>query len=471
MKELSYSKNTVFLMLAGVFSQVLGAALKILLSYRLHEEGMAVYQVAICVYTVFLTPVLFGMPAAVTQFISKKRGEKREDIIAGGVKFAFNAIFLSGAVFSILMLVSRRFFAISLKEPAAEYAVLLLSPSVFFVALGAFAKSCFEGSSNMLPCAVSQGVESCIKLILTYAFTCLFGIFSLKYAVAGAALAITLGEAFATSVLFIFMAPLLKKTRLFSKPPRIYWEIVSYALPVTLYAVILSSLNLLENSVIRNSLLSVKFGEGSAQKLLFLYSPFTSVFDTVKASSRLSGSGADWLYGAYFGYALTIIRFPAGLLRIFCVPFFPLASKCFAEKNTEKLSFAVSKIIKTILIISLPLSAFFMAFAPQITTAVFGSPAYSHMLAFSAPLLVSAPLCELLSTLWYAYGKTFPPFIFGFITSVLSIILSAVLIRVPYLNILGAAVSSVISGFAELLMLFIFTRRYLNIKAPASYRS
>ena len=471
MRELSYSKNTIFLMLAGVFSQIFAAVLKILLSYRLHEEGMAVYQVAICVYSAFLTPVLFGMPAALTQFISKKRGEKGEDNISGGVKFAFTVMCLLGAVFGFLMLVFRHFFAVSLKEPNAEYAILLLSPSVFFVALGAFFKSCFEGSSNMLPCAVSQGAESVVKLILVSIFTCFFGIFSLKYTVAGAALALTLGEAFATLILFIFMVPSFKETHFFSVPFRFYGEILSYALPITLYAVILSSLNLLENSVIRNSLLSLKFGGSAAQKLIFDYSRFTSAFDTVKSAGKLSKKGADWLYGAFFGYALTIIRFPAGLLRIFCVPFFPLASKCFAEKNTERLSFATSKIIKTMLLISLPASAFLISFAPQITMAVFGSPAYSRMLVCAAPLLVSAPLCELLSTLWYAYGKTFPPFLFGFISSLLSIILSYILIRVPYLNILGAAIASVISSFAELLVLFIFTMRYLTIKAPAPYRS
>ena len=471
MKELSYSKNTVFLMLAGVFSQVFAAVLKILLSYRLREEGMAVYQVAICVYSVFLTPVLFGMPAAVTQFISKKRGEKNEDSISLGIRFSFGIMCLLGIICAFLMLISRRFFALSLKEPDAEYAILLLSPSVFLVSVGAFAKSCFEGSSNMLPCAVSQGAESFIKLILAYIFTCFFSIFSLKYAVAGAALALTFGEAFATLILFIFLAPTLKGLRPSYEKCQNCGEIVAYALPVTLYAVILSSLNLLENSVIRNSLLSVKFDGAAAQRLIFRYSPFTSAFDTVAAAGRLSKRGADWLYGAYFGYALTIIRFPAGLLRIFCVPFFPLASKCFAEKNTKRLSLATSKLAKTMLLISLPLSAFLTAFAPQITALVFGSSAYARMLAFAAPLLVSAPLCELLSMLWYACGKTFPPFLCGFAASVLSIILSALLIRIPCLNILGTAVSAVISSFAELFMLFIFTKRYINIKAPAHYLS
>ena len=461
MKELSYSKNTFFMILAAAFSQVSGAVMKIFLSYRLKETGMAIYQVALSVYSLFLTPVLCGIPIAATRFVSKRRAQNPEGEISDGISFIFYTMLFLGAVCGFMMLLTRRFFAVALKEPCAEYAILVLSPSILFVALGAVAKSCFEGFSNMLPCAVSQGAESVLKLIFTFIFTCICGIFTLKYAVAGAALSLTLGEAAATILLFLLL-PSFKISRQFSKNRDIYYEILSYALPVSVYAIVLSSLNLLENSVIRNGLASVKFSGFAAKKLIFEYSEFTSAFDTVKETGKLSAEGAAWLYGAYFGYALTVIRFPAGLLRMFCVPFFPLAAKHFAGKTLEKLRILLFRIIKTMLFISLPMSVFFMLFAPQITGIVFGSPAYSHMLIFAAPLLVFAPLCELLSTLWYAGGKAFPPFLFALISSMLSIVLSAILIRIPSLNISGVAVSSVISVFAELVMLAVFTKRHLK---------
>ena len=467
MTELSYSKNTLFLIFAGIFSQFFGVILKILLSYRLKEQGMAVYQVAISVYSAFLTPVLCGMPLAITRFISKNRAEKNEDVLKSGVSFSFFAMCALGAACSILMLVSRRFFALALKEPAAEYAISALSPAVFFVALGAFSKSWFEGSANMLPCAVSSGAESVLKLLFAYILTAIFGIFSIKYAAMGAALSITLGEAFATLILFLFMPSVIKSISRSAKNGGVCGEILAYALPVTAYAIILNSLNLLETSVIRNSLLAVRFSGNALNRLLSRYP--AAVFDTVKHSGRLSQKGADWLYGAYFGYALTVIRFPAGLLRIFCVPFFPLAAKCFAENNITLLSRLVFRLIKIMLMLSLPVCALFIIFAPQITAIIFGSSVYSVMLAFTAPLLVLAPISELFGTVCYAYGKTFPPFLFGFISSILSIILSASLIRVPHLNILGVAASSVISAAAELLMLCFFVRRTLK-KASASYR-
>lgn len=467
MQEFSYSKNTLFLILAGTVSQILGVILKILLSYRIKEEGMAIYHIALCVYSLFLTPVLCGIPTALTQFISKCKALKRDADILEGIYFSLRVMCILGIMCSLIMFAFCRFFAVSLKEPAAEYAILALSPSVFIVALGTVFKSCFEGYSNMLPCSVSQGIESIAKLIFTCFFTYILGIFSLKYAVLGATLSITSGEAVATFILFLFMTPILKQPKSNMKKSGTAGEIICYALPITAYAIVLSSLNLLENSVIRNSLLATRFYGDSAQKLYFKYSAFTNAFDSVRFFGKLSAKGADWLYGAYFGYTLTIIRFPAGLLRTFFIPFFPLATRRFAEKNSKKLNRGIFKLAGIIVFVSLLLCVSFAVFARQITYLIFGSHAYAQMLVFVSPLLIFVPLCELFSTIWYAYGKTFPPFLFSFISSVISIVMSAVLIRIPYLNILGVAISSVLSAFLEFIMLLLFTKKHLKIKASA----
>ena len=461
MNELSYSKNTLFLIFANGFSQIFGAIIRIFLSHRLKAEGMALYQVSLCIYSVFLTPVLCGIPIALTQFISKRRGLGKTDEISGGVAFSFKVMCGLGILSGFLMFITGRFLAISLKEPAAEYAVLALSPSVFFVAMGAFAKSCFEGHSNMIPCAVSQMAESVLKLIFACVFTYIFGIFSLKYAVMGATLAITVGEALATLILFLFIPPLFKNVTTFSRT-KIHSEIIAYAIPITVYAIILSSLNLLENSVIRNSLVAIRFNHNQAERLLSAYPGFVSSFESVKTHGKLSARGSNALYGAYFGYALTIIRFPIGLLHTFCVPFFPLASKCFAEGNIKKLKNSVSRLIKTILLVSAPISFLIIALSSQISKTIFGSAEYANMLIYASPLLIILPITNLFSTLWYAYGKTFPPFLFSVISSILSVFLSAILIRIPYLNILGVAVSMVISSSLELFMFFCFTKRYIQ---------
>ena len=459
MRELSYTKNTIFLISAGVFSQIFGAVQKIVLTHYLKEEGMAVYQSAICVYSVFLTLAVSGIPFALTRLISKE-GESGRAYAAIG--FALKTMCVLGAVLGILMYITRDFFSLAMKESGARYVIAALSPSVFAVAVGAVFKSCFEGHSNMLPCSISQAAESFVKLILAYLFTAFLCVFSVKYAAVGAALALTLGEIFADFVLFLFFIPFLKGIKS-AKKCRVSAEILSFALPLALYSLILSSLDLLENSVIRNSLAAISFSESSANRLMREYRAYTAVFDNLCVSKRLTHEGTNWLYGAFFGYAQIVIRFFSGLLRILCVSFFPLAARHFAQNREKAAEAALSKIVRVMLGISVPLCAFLMIFGDRITYILFGSYAYYKMLVFSAPILIFAPLSSLFCTAEYASGKIFAPFLFGAASFFVSIPLCAVLIGIPELNILGAAVATISGLVAELLLHLLFLKKKVKI--------
>lgn len=466
MDELSYTKNTFYLVAAGTFSQIFAAVQKLVLAHYLKEEGMAIYQSAICVYSVFLTLACGGIPLAVTHFISTERSSGKENNIYTGIGLALFAMCFLGFFLSLIMFATRGFFAGAMKDLGAEYAIASLSPAVFFVAAGAAVKACFEGYSNMLPCALSQVLESALKLISAYLLTSFLCVFSAKYAAVGGTLAITLGEASATAVLFMFFTPLFKKTKTADRKirPTICKSLISYALPLTLYAIILSSLELAENAVIRNSLLQIKFSKSQAEDFFLKYSPYTGVFNTVTMSKTLTLKGAGWLYGAFFGYAMTVIRFTAGLLRIFSVPLFPLASKHFAAGDRLSLGKDLSRIISIMLLISVPAFAVILIFSNQITETLFGCCAYSSMLRAASPLLVFAPILSVLSTAEYASGRTFAPFLFGFISYMISIPLCFILIRVPSINILGAAIALTAGVFCEFVMSYFFITRRLKIR-------
>lgn len=472
MKEFSFKKNTVLLAGAGILSQIFAAVQKIILARCLKEEGMAIYQSALCVYSLFLTLALGGMPISVTHFISKERSYGREDRIFKAMRASFFVMLLWGTLLSVIMFLFRGFFSASMKDFNIQYTLAALSPSVFIVCVGALTKSCFEGYSNMLPCALSQIIEACIKLISAAFLASFFSIFSASYASLGAAMAITLGEASATAVLFIFFVPFLKKIKEidFCGTKKVCAQIMEYALPLTLYSVALSSLNLTENAVIRNSLLSIRFSEGQARAFFLKYSAYTSVFDTVIASRRLTLEGANWLYGAFFGYAMAIIHFPCGLLKIFSVTLFPIASKHFAKKDKARLEKLLSKVIRTILVISIPLCALIIAFSNYINRLLFGCCVYSSMLIFAAPILVLAPISSILLSVEYASGRVFVPFLFGFLSFMISIPLCFILIKIPQINILGAAIASIAGMSCEILLSLLFITRRLGINIRLFYQ-
>ena len=57
----SFIKGATILMVANAVSKILGAVLKIPLTYIIHEEGMAVYNTAFSVYAMLLAFVMSGI--------------------------------------------------------------------------------------------------------------------------------------------------------------------------------------------------------------------------------------------------------------------------------------------------------------------------------------------------------------------------------------------------------------------------
>ena len=62
MKKQSFVAGAAILMAANAVSKILGAVFKIPLTYILHEEGMAVFNVAFQVYIMILTFIISGFP-------------------------------------------------------------------------------------------------------------------------------------------------------------------------------------------------------------------------------------------------------------------------------------------------------------------------------------------------------------------------------------------------------------------------
>ena len=89
-EQKSFIKGTIILAAANVISKILGAVFKIPLTYILEEEGMAIFNTASCVYSMFLTfrdsPCLLPPYFGRYRFKKRRRRHKNRNCI----KKAFN---------------------------------------------------------------------------------------------------------------------------------------------------------------------------------------------------------------------------------------------------------------------------------------------------------------------------------------------------------------------------------------------
>lgn len=467
MKTESFLKGTIILIIANAISKILGAILKIPLTYILGEQGMAIYQTAFSVYIMLLSLITSGFPFAVSKYIAEELALKRHGNVRFCMRFSVLVMLILGILASMLMFFGADFFAFAMKDPKSPYAIRAIAPSILFVAWGAVYKSCYQGYAHQTPTAISQVLEAFVKLIVGYSLAKWFSSFSVKYTSAAAVFGVTVGEAFATLVLFLMYIPYRRDTLLYKPEHRrlqIAKTIGQTAIPMTAASVISGSLSLLETSVIRNRLTALTFTEKSARQFLMQYSCYTDLFDNLISAKKLTFDGARWLFGAYSGYAATVFNLPAGILAAFGVSILPVVTRCLALKNYRQLDFAVSSTSKIILAASAPCAATLMLFSGQILSILFKNTASEMMLSCMSPLLIIITLTQFVCSVQYSAGKIFVPFLYGSVCIGIKIILSYILISIPELNILGVIISSFAASLTQLILNARLLKKDFNIK-------
>ena len=137
----SFIKGAAILMVANAVSKILGAVLKIPLTYIMHEEGMAVYNTAFGVYAMILAFVMSGVPFAVSKMCAAELAKNNPNGAKSIVGYSSVILFLMGLLGSIVMWFGADFFAIAMKEERAVWAIRAIAPSGRLAAVSAIPKA------------------------------------------------------------------------------------------------------------------------------------------------------------------------------------------------------------------------------------------------------------------------------------------------------------------------------------------
>ncbi len=461
MKKQSLLEGTLILIFANTVSKILGAILKIPLTYILGEEGMAIYQSAFSIYIMLLSVVISGLPFALSKYISEEYAKNHIGNIRYAIRSSMIILSVLGAALSIFMYTFSDFFALSMKDPKAPFTTRMIAPSIFFVAIGAVYKSCYQARGFQTPVAVSQVLEALLKLLAGYFLASYFSVFSVAYTSGAAIFGVTIGEIFATLVLFVFFIPY--RHELTAKTPEtrktdILKALAAISIPMTLTSMVSGSLSLLETSVVRNRLTDIIFTESSAKNFLTAYSPYTDIFSGLSDGKFLSFDGARWLYGAYSGYAATVFNLPLGILASFGVAILPTIASSVALGNSHRLKSAISETSKIIFAISLPLGVAIFTFSEQILLILFKNTASAQMLKALSVAIPIVALDQFICTVLYSGGEILKPFRYSLLANGVKISLSYILIKIPEINIFGA----IIAGFFAVLLQLILASRLVK---------
>ncbi len=167
-KENSFLIQGMILAGAGIITRLIGIAYRIPVNNILGDEGQGFYGCAFSIYNIALLLTSYSLPLAVSKLVSARvaKGEHKNayKILKGALLFAT----FVGAFVGILVFCFSDFIAgniMSLKLSA--YALRVLAPGLFIVAIMGVFRGYFQGIGTMVPTAVSQILEQIVNAIVS----------------------------------------------------------------------------------------------------------------------------------------------------------------------------------------------------------------------------------------------------------------------------------------------------------------
>lgn len=437
MKKQSFIKGAAVLMIANAISKILGAILKIPLTYILREEGMAVYNTAFNVYIMFLSFIISGLPFGVSKLVSEYSSQKRGGMTRAVVRISSFILLILGALGTLMLFFGADFFALAMKEERAAWAIRAAAPSVFLVAAGTVYKSYFQGISNMTPTAVSQVIEAFVKLIFGYMLAVKFIEYGTALAAGGAILGVTVGELVATAMLFlmyVFSKKYKKEKISSSEKKEILHKLAEIALPLLFTSAAGAMLAVVETSVIRAKLIEFT---GNTEE-------------------------ARHIFGAYTGYALTVLHLPVGILSTLGISILPVIAGNIAVGNISKTRIASAAAVKLTVICVLPCAVAVYFMSADILNILFRNTTSAFMLSAASPCIVFLCVGQILTAIMQSAGYIMTSFWCSLAGMAVKLVMSWTLIG-KY-GIQGAIFGANVSYFIVMLLNLWQTGRIIGLR-------
>lgn len=450
----SFVAGAAILAFAGVLVKIIGAFFRIPLANAIGTAGMCYYEVAYPYYAGLLVISTAGFPTAISKMVSERASLGDY----AGAKRVFRTALLLLTGIGLFTAVLMFFASDSLAELStfneASLSFKALSPALFLVSLMCAYRGYLQGMQMMAGTAASQVAEQVFKLIVGLALAKRLLPMGPEYAAMGALIGVSVSELAGLLVIFIFY---LRKRDIFEgriekqgetrETPRaqIRGELLRIAIPITIGASVSSFAGMVDSALVGRFLRALGYGQEAAQ----------TAFSLLRT------------------YVTTLTNMPGVLTIALAMSLVPAISASMAQRDYKSVRMHVQLGLKLALIIGLPCAAGLFILGEPILALLYPTlePA---SLSIAAELLKTASvgvfflsLVQSMTGAIQGMGRPNVPVFNLFIGFVLKVVTLVTLMRIPRINIQGAAVSTVVlyafAGLADLLYALRATKLRLRL--------
>ena len=440
-------RGALILTASGLICKVLGAVYRIPLGNTIGTEGMGYYQMAYPVYSMLIMLSSAGVPIALSKMISESCA--RGDYLGANEIFHVSrrVLFWMGLISAGVMFGGSGIIAQIQGLPGTAFSLRMLAPSLVFVALVSAYRGGLQGRQLMGATAVSQVTEQVVRLTLGLYLAGIWMNRGAEAGAGGALLGVTLSELAGLAVVMGYYAA---KRREFhdigikvekSRSREILRELLRVALPITAGACATAIVSAIDSAVV----MRVLTGNG---------------YETREATE---------LFGLLTGFVQPIINMPAVLSGSVAMSIVPAISAACAVGNRRKMKAQADLAYKLGILLGLPCAVGLGLLGEPVLGAIY--PALKgeelilagRMMRLLAPGILLMSLSQVSTGILQGMGKMLYPVCSMILGAMVKLFLGIWLIRIPSLNIMGAAWGTLLYFAVNALVDTLFAVRYAGV--------
>ena len=201
----TYVHNAALLTGAGLVLRVLGMGFRVVLAAALGSEGMGLYQLILALYMVFVSFATAGVNVASARLAAQSlaRGNGMAETLRGLV---FTALCFGAAAMLAQSVLAGPCARLLLHDARAETALLILAPSLPFMAVSGAVRGCFLAARRVQPNITAQLIEQLVRMAVAVAGLRALAGWGAGYGCAAVLLGNTVSEAVSCGIMLAFAA-------------------------------------------------------------------------------------------------------------------------------------------------------------------------------------------------------------------------------------------------------------------------
>ena len=449
----SFMQGVVTIMFSQIAIKVLGLIYTLYLTNRdgFGDAGNAIYASGYQIYALLLTISSIGVPNAISKLVAERLaiGDNRG---ANKIfKVALATFGCIGAIGTMLLFFGAHTISYSwLQIPESELTLIALSPAIFFVSISSVFRGYFNGRRSLKTTAIAQTLEQIFKTVLTIIIVEIVAHItstSTELMAAGATIATTIATFSSFAYLFIYYR--IRRREIgneiqqsinykYENVKTIIRRILMVSIPLTLSSIMTSFNKNIDSFTVKRIL-----------------------------STYMASDTAQTLYGQLAGKVDTLTNLPLAINIAFATALVPAISSAKAKNEKETATKRTSFSLLTSMLIGLPCVIGMIIFAQPILNLLYPNANEGALLLQLISIsVIFSILDQTINGALQGFGKVIVPAIALGVGCIVKLILNLILLRIPTLNVYGAAIGSIACHAVAFTIVFNVLKKYVKLDLP-----